>query len=276
MSMLMPETILPNGLKIFCIREQEVPTLYKQIQEYLRHGIELDEGDTIFDVGANIGLFSLWIYQQCNNNVEIYAFEPIPPVFEVLAANAQRFDSNKIKALPYGLGQKAQTVTFAYHPNLTALSTAYGDSLKEEKKKLKESILRNLKDAPLSVRWLRWLPAFLRNLLLERKIDTAFQTESVVCEMRTVSQIIQQYNIEHIDLLKVDVERSELDVLLGIEAQDWSKIKQVVVEIHDLDYRLETITNLLKTKGLTKITIEQEPIFKDSDIFNLYALRPAE
>jgi FkbM family methyltransferase len=273
MPTLIQETILPNGLKIFCIREKEVPTLYQQINEYFRNGIALHEGDIVFDVGANIGLFSLWVDQLCNKNVDIYAFEPIPSVFDVLFANAQRFNPEKIKTLPYGLSRESKTVNFAYPLNATALSTAYPNNSKEEQDKLKKTVLRNLKDAPPSVRWLRWLPAFLRSLILDRKIDTAFKIEQVTCQMKTVSEIIHEYDIQNIDLLKVDVERSELDVLLGIEEQDWAKIKQVVIEIHDVDHRVEQVTTLLKEHGLNEIVIEQEPIFKDSNIFNLYALR---
>lgn len=41
MQTLIPETVLPNGMKIFCLRQEEVPTFYEQIQEYFRNGIEL-------------------------------------------------------------------------------------------------------------------------------------------------------------------------------------------------------------------------------------------
>jgi hypothetical protein len=71
----------------------------------------------------------------------------------------------------------------------------------------------------------------------------------------------------------VDVEKSELDVLLGIEGQDWQKINQVVVEVHDLDHRVKKITAMLKGHGFRKITLEQEPFFEGSNVFNLYALR---
>ncbi len=33
------------------------------------------------------------------------------------------------------------------------------------------------------------------------------------------------------DLLKVDVEGAELDVLRGVDPQDWARIRQVVVEV---------------------------------------------
>lgn len=268
------ETVLPNGMKIFYLQQDEVPMLYEQIQEYFRNGIELHEGDTVFDVGANIGLFSLWVYQLCQRNVNLYAFEPIPAIFEVLQRNVQRFDPEKLKVFPCGLSRESKTITFAYHPNATALSNAYPEDSKELSNQLKATILRNLKDAPPFIRWLRWLPPFLRSLILDQKAEKAFQIERVTCQLKTVSDIVREHDIQRIDLLKVDVEKSELDVLLGIEEQDWSKIKQVVVEVHDLEHRVEKITNLLKEQGLSEITLEQEPIFKGSNIFNLYALRP--
>lgn len=71
----------------------------------------------------------------------------------------------------------------------------------------------------------------------------------------------------------MDAEKSEVDVLLGIEEQDWKKIKQVFVEVQDWDRQIEKITALLKKHGLTEITVEQELISKGSDVFSLYALR---
>jgi FkbM family methyltransferase len=273
MQTLIPETILANGMKIFYLRQEEVPILYEQIQDYFKNGIELHEGDTVFDVGANIGLFTLWTYQLCNKNVSVYAFEPIPAIFEVLHRNAQRFDPEKLRVFPCGLSQESKTMTFAYYPNATALSNAYPEGAKELREQLKGAFLRNLKDAPAFLRWLRWFPTFLRSLILDQKSEKAFQIELITCQLRTLSNMVREHNVQQIDLLKVDVEKSELDVFLGIEEQDWPKIKQVVVEVHDLDGRVEKIAALLKANGLSKITVEQEPLFKGSNIFSLYALR---
>ncbi|MEH2126783.1 FkbM family methyltransferase [Nostoc sp.] len=274
MTTLIPENTLPNGMKIFCIRKEEVPIIYEQIQQYFQCGIELHENDTVFDVGANIGLFTLWVFQLCKTNVNVYAFEPIPAIFNVLQANAQRFEPEKIKVFPCGLSQESKTIKFAYYPNATALSSAYPDGSKQQRDKFKNAILRNnLKDAPSQVRWLRWLPSFLRSLILDNKLEKAFQVEQVTCQLRTVSEIIREYDVQQIDLLKVDVERSELDVLLGIEEQDWPKIKQVVVEVHDLDNRVKRITELLQKYGLSNVAVKQEPFKEGSDTFNLYALR---
>ncbi|MBE9046003.1 FkbM family methyltransferase [Pleurocapsales cyanobacterium LEGE 10410] len=267
------ETKLPNGTEVFCLRDQEVPVLYEQIQDYIKYGIELDEGDIVFDVGANIGLFSLWTYQKCHKNVNIYAFEPIPAVFEVLQANANRFDSEKIKVFPCGLAEESKTVEFAYHPNATMLSSAYQDDLPELQNQLQQTIVRNLKNAPKSLRWLRWLPPFIRSLLIQNELDKAFQTERVSCQLRTISEILQEHEVDRIDLLKIDVEKGELNVLWGINPEDWHKIKQIAIEVHDLEHRLQKITALLREQGFTEIEVAQETMLKGSNLFNLYAWR---
>ena len=273
MSTTIPETMLPNGMKIFYLREEEVTVLYEQIQDYIKYGIELQEGDIVFDVGANIGLFTLWAYQKCQKNLNIYAFEPIPAIFNVLQANAQRFDPEKIKVFPCGLSRESKSVTFAYHPNATMLSTAYQEDLPELQKQLRQAVLCNIEYAPKSFRWLRWFPPFLRSLLIQNNLETAFQIEPVTCQLKTVSEIIREHGVEQIDLLKIDVEKGEFDVLLGVEAQDWQKLKQIVVEVHDLEHRLQKITSLLEEHDFSEIKIDQEPIFKGSNLFNLYAWR---
>lgn len=270
---IIPEIKLPDGTTIFCLQDEEVPVLYEQIQDYIKYGIELREGDIVFDVGANIGLFSLWTYQKCRKNATIYAFEPIPPIFEVLQANANRFDPEKIKVFPCGLADESKQSEFAYHPNATMLSTAYQDDSSELQNQLKQMIVNNIKDAPKSLRWLRWFPPSWRSRLIQNQLDKAFQTEQVTCQLRTISEILQEHKIDQINLLKIDVEKGELDVLLGIDTQDWQKIEQIVVEVHDLENRLEKITTLLREYGFSKIQVAQETMFKGSNLFNLYAWR---
>lgn len=121
------EIVLPNGMEISCLCKEEVPILYQQVQEYLKHGIKLDRGDTVFDVGANIGLFSLRLYDKLHSDLNIYAFEPIPALYEILEQNAKQFGSETLKVFPFGLSQARKFVTFGYYPNTTALSTAYPD-----------------------------------------------------------------------------------------------------------------------------------------------------
>lgn len=51
-------------------------------------------------------------------------------------------------------------------------------------------------------------------------------------EAITLSKIIEDHNIDHIDLLKVDIEGAEKEVFS--QSEDWiGKVKTIVVELHD-------------------------------------------
>jgi hypothetical protein len=58
--------------------------------------------------------------------------------------------------------------------------------------------------------------------------------------------------VSHIQLLKIDVQKSEHDVLLGIEEADWPKIEQIVIEVHDIGGQLSTIRQLLAGEGVSR------------------------
>jgi FkbM family methyltransferase len=263
------EFALKNGTKIFCLHKSEARFMSEEVKEYLKHGIEIQEGDTIFDVGANIGVFTIWAYQLCNRNANIYAFEPIPQIFDVLSRNARRISLENLKVFPYGLAREGKTATFAYYPEATLWSSAYLDFSNEQIEESKSAVLRNLEATPL---WFQRLPAFLRTAFVDRMFGrTIRNAERVTCQLRTLSEVIREQRVCQIDLLKIDVEKGELDVLLGIEARDWPKVKQVAIEVHDVDRRVETISALLKARGLGTIVVDQQPILKGSSVFLLYA-----
>jgi precorrin-6B methylase 2 len=71
------------------LSQRETEYIYSEVfsdQQYIRNNIVVREGDCIFDVGANIGLFTLFI-NQIQRDLRIFAFEPIEQVFAVLDAN---------------------------------------------------------------------------------------------------------------------------------------------------------------------------------------------
>ena len=89
---------LPNRLVIAHLNAYETDYLYKEIfidQTYLKHGITINENATVIDVGANIGMFTLFVLQQAPD-ARIYAFEPSPPAFEALSTNASLYGKNVI------------------------------------------------------------------------------------------------------------------------------------------------------------------------------------
>ena len=80
--------------------------------------------------------------------------------------------------------------------------------------------------------------------------------------------------LQCVDLLKIDVERAELDVLRGIADEDWHKIRQLVMEVHDDKDTLSAIRQLLDEKGsFAKCVVEQDSQLMGSTLHNLYALQ---
>ena len=100
------------------------------------------------------------------------------------------------------------------------------------------------------------------------------QKRHYTCKMTTVSSIMEQHRLQHVDLLKIDVERAELDVLMGIAQEDFLRIKQIVMEVHDINDRLKHIASLLKITGkFDKIVVTQDQQLKGSTLFNMYCSR---
>src|SRR3989339_740225 len=87
---------LLNGLRIFSFNKNETDFMYNKIFKdniYLKYGFKFKKNACIFDVGANIGLFSLRI-EELIKDPKIYAFEPIPDVFNLLKFNTKIYNKN--------------------------------------------------------------------------------------------------------------------------------------------------------------------------------------
>jgi FkbM family methyltransferase len=268
--------MLSNGMAISCLQKHEVPFIHMEVQSYFAHTSRLQPGDTVVDVGANIGLFSLAAYAHCGRNLRIFAFEPVRPIFDVLETNIRaNIPGEQVKVFNFGLSDRAGVVPFAYYPRAPVLSTAYADKA-ADLRLVKDLVLNNLihlESAPLPLRCLRWVPESLRATLVHHGLERALQAESVQCHMQTLSQFIDEHRIERVDLLKIDVEKAELDVLRGIAAEDWQKIRQLVVEVHDIAGRLAMIRHLLQERGMTEVALEQPPTLKYTNIYTLFAER---
>ena len=94
----------------------------------------------------------------------------------------------------------------------------------------------------------------------------------VAAPMTTVSQLLIQYNITTLQLLKIDVERAELEVLHGIAQNDWPKIQQMVLEIHDIENRLEAVKHLAQ-ETFTNCMVVQDEALKGSTLHNVFCRR---
>ncbi|MEC4812232.1 MAG: FkbM family methyltransferase [Scytonema sp. PMC 1069.18] len=256
--------MLPNNLEVVYQTKAEADYFYEDIfknQVYLKHGITLRDRACIFDVGANIGMFTLFVNQKCQNPT-IYAFEPVPTLFEILRLNTNLHEVN-VKLFNVGISNETKTATFTFYPNSSGMSSFYGD--KEEEKEVLQAIMTNQLQSGMT--GMEQVMEYADELLEER-----LKAQTLTCQLRTLSEVIKENNVECIDLLKIDVQKSELDVLQGIKNHDWKKIQQIVIEVHNTEGRLEHITNLLRMQGY-HVVAEQENLYEGSAIHNVYAVR---
>jgi FkbM family methyltransferase len=269
MSKTLKQGKLEDGTELYCLSRSEAFVLDSHVDGYYQHGIAVKDGDTVMDVGANIGIFGVRACQRYPN-VKVYAFEPIPDIFEVLQANADKFGKGRFHALSYGVSEEEGTATFTYYPHSPALSTAHGEMWNENPDMFVDAVKGSLDDAPKGYRWARFLPRFAVRMLANYLRSGAKKFE---CKLMPISKIIAQYQIAQIDLLKIDCEGAELLALKSISESDWDKVKQVVVEVHDADGRLEYVLNMLREKGFTKINTDREKALEKTNLYNIYALR---
>ena len=260
-----PRYVLPNGLEIVHLNRYETDYVYKEVFEdecYLRHGIRLRDGATVVDIGANIGLFSLFVMSRCANP-NIFAFEPAPVVYDLLKANCDAYGSN-VRALNAGVSDKPRTATFTFYEKSSVFSGFHSDE--NEDREAIQTVVRNMLNnesvAGESVE------EYVNELTADR-----LRRRTHECRLTSVSDIIQDNQIDKIDLLKIDAEKSELDIIQGIDDRDWPKIDQIVIEIHDrTGEAVKRIEKLLSERGY-RCAVEHEKLLEHSGLFNLYATR---
>ncbi|MGB8507775.1 MAG: amino acid adenylation domain-containing protein, partial [Pyrinomonadaceae bacterium] len=248
---------LPNNLEIAHLNKNETDVMFREIfqeQMYLRHGITLRDGDCVFDVGANIGLFTLYVNHVCRN-ARVYAFEPVPPIFDVLRTNAALYGLN-VELSEAGIADSGRVASVTFYPKMSGMSGLYADAAADEQ--LTRAFLKNQGGE---------LVGFADELLEGR-----FASETYACQIKTLSQVINEQRVESIDLLKIDVEKSELDVLKGVGDDDWLKIKQVVMEVHDIGEQLARVTSLLRGHGF-HVVAEEGGGFESTGLYHVYATR---
>ena len=268
--------VLPNGLPAHGATVGDV-RLYQFISDYFEAGFELRPGMTVIDVGANVGLFSLEVLQRCGGDVELYAFEPAPATFAHLRRNiGDLFPDAGARLFPCALAARSGDATFYFRPRAPVLSSLHSTSQVDWPAHV-DALLRPVvpeEFANVLPPWFRRLPrAFTRPLLIAAMRWMSRKVVATSCSVITLSEILRLHEVETVDLLKIDVEGAELDVLHGIDLEDWPRIRAIAVEVHDIEQRLSVIRSLLERAGFDRIDASQEWIFEGTDVYMQTASR---
>jgi 31-O-methyltransferase len=290
--------------QLWALSKIEAHMLHREIfgfNSYLAHGLTLRDGETVLDVGANIGVFSTYMCKRFNN-LKVLAWEPVPEVFRCLELNVKRFITgddvkdrgNEIELFNAGLSTgEAKTAVFDYSPMATMAASSRTDSTDgsvDKKAGTLQWIKGTLEDNDNIGRFPAWFAALFLKLLEIPVVkyfavvpplffllhtvfvDLALTKKRVECKLLSLEEA--QPDLPPIDLMNIDVEGAEMDVLLGIGEKQWPLIRQIVIEVHDVDGRVTKMTKLLEGKGYKVTTdVEDWAIHKLLGIYTMYAQR---
>jgi hypothetical protein len=261
---------LPNGKVIHGHSRGEARLLYNEVfneQVYLRNGVELRDGDVVFDVGANIGLFSLFV-GEILPNATIYAFEPVPDIYEYLRRNTRCIEE-KAKLRNVGLSDRESREIFTFYPHLPCFSTSCPSRLERRWDDLRDMLDRMSAPRPGRARPIR---EKLRSWGVKGLLYYASRKRDRLCTLTRLSKVVEEQGIERIDLLKIDVEGAEWDVLRGIDEEHWRKIRQLVIEVHDVQPGADGMADWLGDRGYD-VAVDRADENRRSPVALLYALR---
>jgi FkbM family methyltransferase len=153
----------------------------------------LPRGGTFWDVGANIGLISLFASKIVGPSGHVVSFEPSPQVLTLLRRNA---DGQNVKVLPYGIGNADTLKSFA------AQGTSSSSSF--------------VKD----------VTAINRDFQPDQAI------EQVTVTMYKLDTVLDSGLSPNPTLVKIDIEGFELEALKGADHILSSARPKLLIEIH--------------------------------------------
>jgi FkbM family methyltransferase len=251
---------LPDGRELWCVDGGDALSMWREIfltGVYDAAVGHLRPGDTVLDIGAHLGLASLRFADRAQP-LRIIACEPAPPTFDCLEANLREHAPGSVaRKVAVGAGTGETTLVHYSHPAMSTMSTTVVDD--EETRFNVDTILSNRGNEDAAERR-EWVD------------DMLASASSYTVPLVTVSQLVAEHGIEEIALLKVDVERAELEVLAGIGEEVWPRIHAVVMEVHRIDDRLATVEALLTRHGFA-VEITQESAMTGTTVHTVRGAR---
>lgn len=218
---------LGGSLRMYASSAIEARFLYEEIfSEGCYDDLDLPARPFVVDVGANIGMFVVFV-KRMRPAAEVLAFEPAPQSAELLRRNIELHGLDNVTVRPVALGGVAESdVPFTYYPMIPGNSTRY-----PEMKELQKANMSRTMGAKVVAR-------------MHHGQQISIAVERLSASLRADRPI---------DLLKLDVEGSEVDVLQGVDAEHWRLVRQVVMEVQDLGNRLASVCQILRGQGLEPV-----------------------
>jgi len=186
--------------EIFKLRE------YKVAEEIIR-----TNKDPIIDVGAHVGLFSLYC-RVFNTTVPIYALEPEAENFELLNQHIRENNLTKIKTFKSALSYQSGTA------ELFVSDDSHNH--------------------------------YLSRIPTDISKETDTHKPAQIVQTFSLRDFLNQEKILRVGLLKMDIEGGEYDVFESCNADDFARVRFIIMEYHNYEgQHYSQIENLLRSNG---------------------------
>jgi FkbM family methyltransferase len=162
----------------------------REVNAFIRSALK--PGEVFFDIGANVGCYTLQAAGLVGPQGRVFSFEPDPQVFEILQANIGLNSLAQVHALNLALGNRAGTLPFyraAAGPFANALGSVHRSS---------------------------WHDG----------------GGAVNVKMDQLDDVAPEFGLTRLDLIKMDVEGAEYEVIAGAERTLAAHRPRIVMEIN--------------------------------------------
>jgi FkbM family methyltransferase len=234
-----------DGVALYATSAIDARFLYREIFEMpVYTDIALGRQPFVMDVGANIGMFLLFIKSRWAD-AEILAFEPVPDLADAAQRNVELRGLTGVQIHTVALGAVTQGgVPFHYYPLVPSVSTRYPQA----QGRLWEA---------------------MRAIFPARAAERMAVSRQLTVDVARLSTFLPPDR--PVDLLKIDAVGSELDILGGIDAPHWPHIRQLVLDVQDVEGRLTNVCWVLQDQGFA-VRARAAP-GADKLTFHVYARR---
>lgn len=204
----LPVIPLPNGLKLALRSKRQegcakyiIKEIFQQ-QAYRRPGFELRPGDTVVDIGGNVGVFALWAAGQAARVVSIEPTSAVECLEESLALNG----IENVTVVRCAVSDAAGTLELLQYPGFSGVSHA-----------------ANFQPAAWGQRLIK--------LLWGKDQEEPVR---VSCPCLSLEEVMRSAGVDHVDFLKVDCEGGEYAIFDSISDGTLARISRIAMEFHEI------------------------------------------
>ena len=212
-------------------------TLFIKEPEMIEWIDKMDENETLWDIGANVGLYSIYAGLK---GMKVFAFEPSALNTFLISKNIEINNlKDNVFLFPVAISDKNE---FGY---LNMTSTELGGALNE----FNETDVKTVGEGAYQV-------------------DVIFKQGMFAY---STDELIEKYNFEIPDYIKIDVDSIEDRIIYGADKTlSNKKVKGVFLELDETEERTQKMIDFLSERGLELKEKRQSEYFKDSKFKTLF------